>query len=131
MMRVLVADGDERWLEILHSFLWRCGYEAEVATDAIECFSILHDFQPDVVVLEVSLLGNSGGGIIAQIQQDPQFNKTPLIFVADTQEEFDAAKISRPCRWLQKPFRLCDLVQQLHSVADSIIPPVNRYVEVP
>ena len=51
-MRVLIADGDREFLELERRFLSQCGYDVLIASDGLDCVSVLRDFSPDVVVLD-------------------------------------------------------------------------------
>ena len=50
-MRILIADGDKTFLELVWRYLLRHGYDAKAASDEGECADILCDFVPDVEVI--------------------------------------------------------------------------------
>jgi len=105
-MRVLIADGDEGFLEILQCYLWDRGHEAETAGDGLECLTILEEFKPEIVLLERELLwtssllqpfGSRNGvredlerypfwsgsqGVLTHMQSTPAFSETSVIMMA-------------------------------------------------
>jgi CheY-like chemotaxis protein len=142
-MRVLVADGDEAFLEILQCYLWDRGHEAEVAADGLECITILGEFVPDIVLLERELIwGRSSPrscdngkkprwrpeyepfwrgsqGVLAHMRGARNFSETPVIMMAegDPLEEFEPEPNPPLVGWLRKPFRLSDLLEQITTAA--------------
>jgi CheY-like chemotaxis protein len=128
-MRVLIADMDEPFCEIQQSYLWNHGHEAEIATDRLECIAILYDFFPDVLLLDQGLLWGGSKGILALMYDDPRLRQIPVILVADSREEFDAAANSSVVAWLRKPFRLSDLLRRLNE-ASSWARPSGHHASV-
>lgn len=118
-MRILITDGDEAFLEILQSYLWDRGHEAEVATDGLECIATLRDFVPDVLVLERDLLWGGCDGIMAQMRDDSALSETPVILMADEDPLEEFGHLTNPplIGWLKKPFTLADLLRQIQSGA--------------
>lgn len=113
-MRVLIADADEAFLEILQSFLWDRGHEVEIASDGLECLSMLHEFLPAVVLLDRDLLWGGADGVIAQMCEDPNLADIPVILVTDDdRSELPPGNIHRR---LRKPFRLADALACINSI---------------
>lgn len=116
-MRVLVADTDEVVLEIIQSFLWDRGHEAEVACDGLECISILREFAPDVLVLDQDLLWGGSNGVLAQMNDDPLLPLIPVILTAQGQIDDELIALTcLPVACLQKPYRLGELLIFINSV---------------
>jgi DNA-binding response OmpR family regulator len=126
-MRVLIADTDEAFVELLLPFFWRHGYGAEIASDGLDCMAILRNLQPDVVVIEAGLLWGGSDGVIALMNEDPTLFDIPVIVVADSRAEAESGSNLRPIRWLQKPFGLGELLRQIQSAVPRI-PPAKRCV---
>jgi CheY-like chemotaxis protein len=118
-MRILIADDDEAFLEILQSYLWDRGHEAEIASDGLECITILRDFAPDVLLLERDLLWGGSDGVLAQMRDDPLIPRIPVILMTDSPEEFDALTNPIVVALLRKPFRLSDLLEQIASAVHA------------
>jgi len=126
-MRVLIADGDRALLEILQSYLWDRGHEAEIAADALECIVMLREFAPHVLVLERELLWGGSEGVMAAMRGDSRLHQIPVILIADKRGGPDSMVDIRLVAWLQKPFRLSDLLGQLAS-ASSLAQSENKRV---
>ena len=122
-MRVLVADTDEKLLELLQTFLWDRGHEAEIAADGLECIATLREFQPDVLVLAENLLWGGYDGILSVLDKDPTLSGIPVVLIAGeaAADEFDPTVHSRVTSLLHKPFRLSDLLERIDSATGESV----------
>lgn len=132
-MRVLLADTDEVHLEIVQSFLWDRGHEAEIAADGLECISILREFAPDVLVLDRDLLWGGSEGVLATLQREPLLPEIPVILTAEA--GFDDSWIGLsplPVARLAKPYRLGDLLGHIEATRrrDSTSKRISESVEM-
>jgi CheY-like chemotaxis protein len=125
-VRVLLADADEPFLEIMQSYLWDCGHEAEIAADGLECITILREFVPDVLVLDGELLWGGCDGVVEHMRDNHLLCRIPIILIADTVREFYRPAYAQVSARLRKPFRLSDLLDQLVSASRSA-PLANQY----
>lgn len=116
-MRILVADTDEEQLELLQSFLWDRGHEAEIATDGLECAVTLCEFQPEVVVIEEKLIGGDPDGILTTMREDQSLSGIPVVLITAemTASELHAAVTAPVVSWLPKSYRLGDLLERIES----------------
>jgi CheY-like chemotaxis protein len=114
-MRILIADGDEPFLDILQAYLWSRGHETETATDGLKCHARLREFRPDVLVLDRELLWGGSDGVLAVMRDDPLKRAIPVILVADSADNLDDSPHQSVVAWLRKPYRLSDLLGQIES----------------
>ncbi len=115
-MRVLVADGDESFLEIVQCFLWDWGHEAETAADGLECMAILREFFPDVLVLDQELLWGGSDGVLSKMAEDALLPDMAVILTGN--EEIAESLVglsSLPVACLAKPYRLNELLTHIQS----------------
>ena len=121
-MRILIADRDDAFLEQAKRYLLQRGHDVKAASDGLECTEFLCDFVPDVVVLDDGLLWGGSPGVIALMRDDPRLSQTPTILISDEdpRAEFDNALKSTPVGWLQKPFRLSELLTQIEKDSRSL-----------
>jgi CheY-like chemotaxis protein len=117
VVRILIADNDDFLLDTLQSFLWDRGHEAEIAADALECVTVLHEFVPDVLVLADELPWGGADGVMACMQDDPTLSRTAVVLLASNGAPESSAASSRSV--LRKPFRLGELLFKLESLAET------------
>lgn len=116
-MRVLVAGSAEPRMEILQSFLWDHGHEAELAGNGLECLTVLRAFSPEVLILDHDLLWGGGDGVLAHMGEDPELSRVPVILIAD--DDLSHRVGAHVVAWLKKPFRLSDLLARIDSIGRS------------
>jgi len=115
-MRVLIADGDEAFLEVAQRYLSRHGLEVKTATNGLQSVALLRRDVPDVVVLQRELLWGSGDGVRALMQQDPGWSEIPVILTSDDELPEESCYASPPlAAQLQKPYRLEELLGHLQA----------------
>jgi DNA-binding response OmpR family regulator len=115
-MRIMIADTDETVLEILQSYFWDCGYEVEIASDGLECISLLREFVPSVLVLDQNLLWGGCDGVLALMQANAELAKIPVILVTEGNSEVHLTGRLPVASQLQKPFKLDELLEEIADV---------------
>jgi DNA-binding response OmpR family regulator len=115
-MRVLFADSDELFLEIVQAYFLKCGHTMMTASDGLECCAVLRDFQPDAIVLDCEILWCEG--VMGKLGSDPVLSHIPTILVADDESIKNSLIDSKlQCvAWLRKPYGLECLLEKLEFV---------------
>jgi len=116
-MRVLIADGDEAFLEVAQRYLSHHGHEVKLATNGLESIAILRRYVPDIVVLDRELLWGGGDGVRAFMAQVPRWSEIPVILTSDdlVSEESGTTAGQPLAAQLQKPYHLKDLLCHLQA----------------
>ena len=113
-MRILIADADRTFLETFQTYLWDKGYDAETATNGLECSAVLYRYVPDVLVIARDLLWGGCDGVLAKMQDDPMFSHIPIIVLVTTpSDEYETLSNPSVVAWMQKPFQLRDSLDQI------------------
>jgi CheY-like chemotaxis protein len=103
---VLVVDDDEDTLEILSFLIGEQGGTVRSAVDAAQALEKLAMWTPDIVVLDISMPGMDGYGLLAAIRRIDRLADTPAIaltahvFGEDRRRCLEAgfaAHVSKPC----------------------------------
>lgn len=115
-MRVLIADGDEEFLEIAQEYLSNCRLEVNTARNGLEAVASLQRGLPSVFVLERELLWGGSDGVCALMRRVPGWSEIPLILTSCDAMPDDSNSVASPpvVARLQKPFRLRDLLKHCH-----------------
>ena len=93
------------------------GHEANIATNGLETVASLRRNLPDAVVLDRELLWGGCDGVLALMQQVPEWSEIPLILTSTEAmpEDSDSVAVPPVVARLQKPYRLKELVVHLHA----------------
>src|SRR5580765_3540400 len=79
MKRVLIVEDDPVVGSVYKTRLEREGYEITIATDGQSGFYLLHEFEPDAVLLDLMLPKLNGISVLKKIRAEPKFKNTPVI----------------------------------------------------
>jgi CheY-like chemotaxis protein len=79
--RILVVDDDPDIVDYLSSFLRDNGYEVASANHAAAALSVIGEFKPDVVVIDVLMPGESGLSLLVSLRRHPRWCDIPLVVV--------------------------------------------------
>lgn len=103
--RVLAVDDDPAVLELVGIRLSLAGCAIAVARDGYQALERLHDFRPEAMVLDVSMPGLDGFGVLARMRDKGLTCPTLMLSARRNVEEVRHA-ISLGARdYLTKPFR--------------------------
>lgn len=114
---VLVADDQEMNLLLLKLILtrWKCRFD--MATDGESAISLFHQYDYDLVLLDMHMPGMSGIDVLEQIRQDKDPKKANVVALALTanltEDEENAFRRAGFNGWLMKPFREKDIYGEI------------------
>jgi CheY-like chemotaxis protein len=110
---VVVIDDDATTREAIQAILEFDGYEVVAFADAAAAQQSLVSAPPNLVILDMMLVGQSGTDVLDELRLDPSTAKIPVIVC--TAANLSSAEIERlkrlGCVLLSKPFELDDLLQ--------------------
>ena len=127
--RILIVDSDRDSTHLVKMLLERTGrYSVLEENDATRAHQSARNFRPDLILLDPAKAGPEidGGEIAAQIQADPQLQRTPIIFLTplSTKDEAKTDVHIQGYPFLAKPLRVPELInwieEQLPGLAGSL-----------
>lgn len=120
--KLLVVD-DSRTVRVqVQRILTDAGYEVITATDGLEALALL-DQQPSLMVLDVSMPGLDGYGVVESLKQlGTQFERLPIVFLTSLESKAMELLGREYGAYLHKP--VCE--KQLLSVVKSQLELVSR-----
>ena len=84
--RIYVVDDDPEVLRALDKNLTEAGFEVRTASDGTGLLGVLHTFQPDLIVLDLSLPGDDGLTLTRWIREA---SEVPVIMLTGRVDEVD------------------------------------------
>lgn len=84
---ILVADDDPHIRKIVRFALERDGYDVVQAEDGREALDAVKSYDPDLIVLDVTMPKMDGTDVCRELRQDK--NDVPIIFLSSRNEEID------------------------------------------
>jgi len=110
---ILVIDDDDDIRDTLAEVLEEIGYSVATASQGSEALDLLHEVNPQVILLDLNMPVMSGAEFRAAQRRDPALRQIPTIVMTavdrlpDRTADFACEEI------LAKPFRLSDLLDLL------------------
>lgn len=115
MARILVVDDSPDLTTLLADVLEREGYDVAVAHNAREGLQRAHEFQPDLVLLDIIMPGMDGWDMLARLRD---FSKVPVIMltaIGDTEYKVRGLDIGAD-DYVTKPFDIEELEARMRAL---------------
>jgi two-component system phosphate regulon response regulator OmpR len=122
-VHVLVVDDDTRLRTLLSRYLVENGFRVSTAAGAAEARDKLRFLQPDALVLDVMMPGESGLALTAALRADNAFVPILLLTARGAPEDRIAGFESGADDYLGKPFEPRELVLRLRAMLRRAGPP--------
>ena len=111
--RVLVADDDKVWVELLRHELRERGFDVLTAYDCIQALMVAMKSEVDAIVLDVQMPGGTGEATLQRLRSSTRTGAVPVIVVSALSDEQlpDRAKALGADAFLRKPVapsEVCD-----------------------
>ncbi|MDH5712218.1 MAG: response regulator, partial [Gammaproteobacteria bacterium] len=90
--KILYIEDNQANIRLIESILKHTPHEIKSAYDGDSGLSILEQYQPDLVLLDINLPGADGYEILASIKANPNINTTPVIAVTANATKSDISK---------------------------------------
>lgn len=114
---VLIVDDDTSILEALELTFNSYGYRTKSLASAKDVDSVITEFKPDIIILDVLLSGIDGKEICKRLKADSETRKIPVIMVSAHPDIARSAHICGANDFLEKPFDLDNLINKVKKLA--------------
>ena len=108
--KILVVDDDEAILESIKIVLTEEGYDVVTAEKVASLQDIL-EINPDLIILDVFLLGQDGRQIARDLKADQHTKHIPIIRISALPSAEKSAEASGANIFLPKPFDMYNLLE--------------------
>lgn len=112
-MRILIANVEEPFVEVLQTHLHHDRHQTRIAFDGLECLDLLESFAPDVLLLDSLLPWGGSDGVLAEMDACPILRTIPVVHLGDTQEHLNEWDFPNVVAKLQRPLHMTELVQHV------------------
>lgn len=79
MTKILIADDKATSRELIRTVLEDDGYAISEASDGIEALRYAHEFEPDLIILDLHMPGVDGYGVVSELRRDGRFATIPIM----------------------------------------------------
>ena len=116
--RILIVDDDRESTHLVKILLERTGsYLVLEENDAAKAHQSARNFKPDVILLDIMMPETDGGEVAAQIEADPELQRTPIIFLTAlvTKPETKTGIRIQGHLSLAKPINIPELINRIEE----------------
>ena len=119
--KVLIVDDEANIVISLEFLMEQAGYAVAIARNGDEALTLLADFQPDLILLDVMLPGVNGFDLCQRIRQTPQWQGMKIIMLTAKGRDVEITKglALGANAYITKPFStktlLAEVQQQLNN----------------
>ena len=121
--RILIVDDDRESTRLVKILLEKTGsYLVLEENDATKAHQSAQNFRPDVILLDIMMPKTDGGEVAAQIEADPELQKTPIIFLTAlvTKPETKTGLHIQGRPSLAKPINIPELINEIEENLPAI-----------
>ena len=114
--KVLIVDDDTDILEVLNLLFEYSGYQTKATPEAEYTYSMIEDFKPDAIILDVLLSGYDGREICRKLKAADNTRKIPVVMIS---AHPDAARTTREAGadgFVAKPFDIHVLLEKVEKL---------------
>lgn len=113
--KILVLDDDRYILDILDEALTYEEFEVKTAMDIKSFFTIMEEYQPNLVLIDYLLHGINGGEVCHQIKTEGGTRTVPVILMSAHPRVFESLGTYGCDEFIAKPFDLYKLIDKVRS----------------
>ena len=117
--KVLIVDDERAFCRMTKLNLEEEGaFEVRTETSGGRAFAAVKEFQPDVILLDISMPDVNGIDVLAELKRDEKTADIPVIMVTCKQDQFDRRKTLElgAYEYVTKPVDGYLLIRQIENV---------------
>ncbi|MGB5899320.1 MAG: response regulator transcription factor [Geitlerinemataceae cyanobacterium] len=117
-MKILIVEDDIEISGLIQQTLEREGFECWVARDGFSAIEVFHQHQPDLLILDLMILGLDGLEVCARIRQKPGAKDPYILMLTAKGEEIDRVigLSTGADDYMVKPFSPRELVARVRAL---------------
>ncbi len=108
---ILIADDYDDNRELLRLLLSAAGYSVLEASNGHDCLEMVRKEPPDLIMVDLSMPGIDGWGVLREIQSDPRTARIPCVAVTAHDAQRETVLESGFVEYVSKPFRTGELLR--------------------
>ena len=131
----MIVDDEEKNIKLLKGMLFSENYKFDEALNGEKALELVHDFRPDLILLDVMMPGISGFEVCKKLKQDEKTKSIPIVMVTALSEKVHRLEamesgaddfVSKPVDSTEVVIRVKSLLR-IKSYHDKIL---NNYEEI-
>jgi len=84
--RILIVEDDPAQADFADAILSKANFKCQSVTDPLEVMDALHEFKPDLILMDLYMPGASGTELTTIIREENEFVDIPIVFLSGEQD---------------------------------------------
>ena len=116
--KVMVVDDDPLILELLQKGIELAGHSVQTACSTTEFNTVLTTFNPDVILMDISMPELDGISLMRDIRFSPKTNHIPVVILTAFSDvkTYQDAMFFGASDYITKPFEISDVLKKIEEV---------------
>ena len=113
--KVLIVEDDKHIGDLLRLYLEKEGMDCRVAGDGLLGLELFHQFQPDLMLLDIMLPGMDGWSVCRKVRES---SKLPIIMLTakgELEDKVNGLEMGAD-DYITKPFEMKEVLARVHAV---------------
>jgi DNA-binding response OmpR family regulator len=115
MKKILVADDDADILTLVKMTLGMQGFAVDTISNWKDIDERVRQFEPDLILLDVSLGGADGRDICKKLKQEPETKHIPVILFSADAEMGESIRNCLAQAFIAKPYELSHFLKTIRA----------------
>ncbi|RYG14113.1 MAG: response regulator [Chitinophagaceae bacterium] len=112
MKTILLVDDNREHLEVLTFLLEDEGFQVKALTTAVDIYTVIENFKPKLIFLDVMLDGENGMEICSRLKSDPSIASIKIVLMTASLTFQKLHQIvARADHYLPKPFDFEEVIR--------------------
>ncbi len=122
--KIMIVEDNPVNQKVMQKLVKIFGHDSLVVDDGFKVVETAKSYQPDLILMDIQLVGISGIEVTRNVKEDPELKSIPVIAVTASATTEDREKIVRESKcndYLAKPFapkELSNVMSQFFAVKD-------------
>ena len=113
--KVLIVEDDKNIADLLRIYLEKEQMECEIAGDGLAGLEKFHQFQPDLVMLDIMLPGMDGWAVCKKIRETSRVPIIMLTAKGELEDKVSGLEMGAD-DYITKPFEMKEVLARVHAV---------------
>lgn len=116
MNKLLIIDDDAGISEMLKTLLEFNGYEIVTSDKPLQAKETIQKYRPDLILLDVRLLGVDGTEVCANLKKDKATANVPVLMMSALSGADKTCEQAGADGFVAKPFEMEDLLEKIRDI---------------